>query len=885
MIEKEMNTKKVIRRALALILAAVIAVSLAACGGGKGSDSGSGSKPGKSGKTSSSDGPSMPEITIKDGVVRTKEAKIDDPDFSADGLQVLAMENDRIYGFSYSYEGDGFSGNEIVSFKSDGSDLKRKTLDTSDNEEVSASAFYGGNFLLGMALYSDSEAKDYVDSYEEDGIEIEEEDIPDELSEDAYASFELRSVTPDGKVNWKVKIEPADASYYYISGIYASENGVMVVSNEGVDLYSLKDGSYEKKLCKTDSETFDGVLYALADGTVIMLDDTSMNNKVKVYDEASGEFTEKMVLPSALQSASIFPGSKYSFYIASEDGIYAVDLGSGELYPIVNYVNSDLDAQGTLKVIELEDGKLLIQAYSSDNKLGVYILEPVAPEDVEDKKELTLGGYYIDSEVRTQVIDFNKESSSYRIKILDYSQYDLDSDFSEENISQDTTGLTRLNTDIATGSAPDIMLLSPEMPVNSFISKGVLLDITDRYESDKEIDKSDFLQNVVDAFRTNDKMFVVVPGFTIVGVSGKAKYIGDGKDLTLDKVKEIAKSKGISESSIFGLTDRASVFSSAVEFSGDQFIDSETNTCDFNNKEFREILEFAKSCPESISEDQYNDYFTQYLSDSSLLAVQYINTLFDYYYMTRQLFGDVNVTVTGFPSANNKGPAIASSTELGISSNAADPDGCWQFVRRFLTSDYQMSIESALPISEKAIQAQGQRIIDQNRMEAAQDEEMDMLDGIDYEEDMSGDLVIDEDAMGGATIEESEDLTGKIVKEEDFDGTHEEYEEYLKEEEALAKESSTSENAEEVIISGDDIMEEAADGPEDTLSSLPEFSQTDIDAIMGILKGLKFQVNGETEVLKIIKEEAAAYFAGQKAAEEVSDIIQSRVQVYLKENE
>ena len=37
--------------------------------------------------------------------------------------------------------------------------------------------------------------------------------------------------------------------------------------------------------------------------------------------------------------------------------------------------------------------------------------------------------------------------------------------------------------------------------------------------------------------------------------------------------------------------------------------------------------------------------------------------------------------------------------------------------------------------------------------------------------------------------------------------------------------------------------------------------------------------------MKIIKEESAAYFAGQKSAEEVSDIIQSRVQVYLKENE
>jgi hypothetical protein len=32
-------------------------------------------------------------------------------------------------------------------------------------------------------------------------------------------------------------------------------------------------------------------------------------------------------------------------------------------------------------------------------------------------------------------------------------------------------------------------------------------------------------------------------------------------------------------------------------------------------------------------------------------------------------------------------------------------------------------------------------------------------------------------------------------------------------------------------------------------------------------------------------EEAGAYFAGQKSTDEVSDIIQSRIQVYLNENE
>jgi glutamyl-tRNA reductase len=79
-------------------------------------------------------------------------------------------------------------------------------------------------------------------------------------------------------------------------------------------------------------------------------------------------------------------------------------------------------------------------------------------------------------------------------------------------------------------------------------------------------------------------------------------------------------------------------------------------------------------------------------------------------------------------------------------------------------------------------------------------------------------------------------------------------------------------------------MDDSADFGQEP-NALPDFSQSDIDAVKTILKNMKYQVNSETQIMKIIKEEAAAYFAGQKSAEEVSDIIQSRVQVYLKENE
>ena len=38
------------------------------------------------------------------------------------------------------------------------------------------------------------------------------------------------------------------------------------------------------------------------------------------------------------------------------------------------------------------------------------------------------------------------------------------------------------------------------------------------------------------------------------------------------------------------------------------------------------------------------------------------------------------------------------------------------------------------------------------------------------------------------------------------------------------------------------------------------------------------------EIYSIISEEAAPYFAGQKSAEEVAKIIQSRIQIYVSEN-
>ena len=635
-------------------------------------------------------------------------------------------------------------------------------------------------------------------------------------------------------------------------------------------------------------EQVTGIIRVLHDGTVIMVDDTGASTKILSFNASNGKFTDSITMPVAMSGASVFAGKQYDVYLASEDGIFGAKLGSDTLTPVVNFVNSDLALEGVSSILELDDGRMAIQAYGAEVVLDTYILQPIKPEDVKDKKELTLAGYYVSYDVRNQVIAFNKESTDYRINIQDYSQYDL-----AEDDYDSSTGMSKMNTDLVSGNIPDILVMNEYMPVSNYISKGMLEDLTDRYEKDAEIDKSDFMQNVIDAFKTDGRMYMIVPGFTVTGVAGKAKYIGDGSDLTIKKAVDIASKMGLNETGVFGMMDCESVLSYAIEFSGDQFIDMDSHTCDFNNDRFRELLEFAKKFPQQIEEDESVDYSTQYLADKALLGIQFINTPFDYYYMTRQLYGDIDMTVTGFPSENNKGPAVAPSAEIGISSSTSDPDGCWQFVRRFLMEEYQSSLDSCLPISKKAIKAQGQAVIDSFEEQNAELEEEMNAQGMevynetgseDAAEAPTGDEITEVTDDVDSSETESEDMTGKPIPEKDFDGTHEEYEKYVKEFKEDMKKAESDTTAEEVIVAPEEI--DAGDTAQAYgLDSLPEFGQADLDKMQKILDNLSFSVNSENDVLNIILEEAGAYFAGQKSTEEVSDIIQSRIQVYLKENE
>ena len=143
----------------------------------------------------------------------------------------------------------------------------------------------------------------------------------------------------------------------------------------------------------------------------------------------------------------------------------------------------------------------------------------VDPKDVVDKKVLTLACNDINWEIRKHVVEFNKTNPEYRIQITDYFQYNTEDDY--------TIGTTRLNTDIVSGKVPDILVLNENLPLESYMAKGLFEDLYPYIDKDDAFRREDFFPNVLKAYENNGKLYRLVPRFTVYTVTGKTADVGD----------------------------------------------------------------------------------------------------------------------------------------------------------------------------------------------------------------------------------------------------------------------------------------------------------------------------------------------------------------------
>ena len=115
---------------------------------------------------------------------------------------------------------------------------------------------------------------------------------------------------------------------------------------------------------------------------------------------------------------------------------------------------------------------------------GKGVEERVSEMTEDGKKLVKLYALYVDEDFKKDVVDFNKANSEYSIDVTVYANEYPDDP------------LTRLNNDIIAGKIPDVILLHPYMPIDSYISKGFLADLYGFMDNDGNVNRTDYLEGV-----------------------------------------------------------------------------------------------------------------------------------------------------------------------------------------------------------------------------------------------------------------------------------------------------------------------------------------------------------------------------------------------------
>lgn len=639
--------------------------------------------------------------------------------------------------------------------------------------------------------------------YADDGTEGDS--ISELIQLDAHGTL-LRTITPvsdeetDDTDSWR---------YTYIDSILSDDKGyVYTYDHQTVNVYG-PDGSF---VFSKSGDELNGQICQLSASEVGMATSSADGKMVfKQLDPETKDWGKET--PVSSRAWNILPGNDvYAYFFMDNGNIFGERRDNGEVEKVVDWIACDVDSNSinSDRFGFLSDGRIVAVTYEySDNgpsRQQVLVLNRVDAAAVTTKTELTLACLYLDYNLRSQIVKFNKSNPDYRIVVKDYSEYATDDDYN--------AGLTKLNTEIISGNVPDILVNGTELPIGQYAAKGLLEDLWPYLDADPEYSRDKLMTQPLNAAQTDGKLYRLPIDFGVTTAVGLGKVVGEYTTWTLADVND-ALSKLPEGATVFNkYYTQAEMLQYCIAMNAESFMNWQDGTCSFDTDEFRALLEFVKPFPaeydwQSDAEEYESDY-TRLKNGKQLLYPTSISDFDSIYYMFAVL--DHDVRFIGFPREDgSSGNAFNASCTLSISTACRDKSGAWAFIRSTLSNDYQENIWN-YPIVKSVFEAKAQEAMTQ-----------------EYETDADGNQILDDD---GNPIPIS---TGGMSY-------------------------------------GDEPMIE-----------LYAVTQEQYDAVMALIDSTTSFVDYDQNVLSIISDEAAGYFAGSKTVEEASKLIQSRVSLYIQE--
>ena len=387
---------------------------------------------------------------------------------------------------------------------------------------------------------------------------------------------------------------------------------------------------------------------------------------------------------------------EYPVIYSAGDSVYGLNFETGEPVKLFNWIDCDVAREGDESFCMLQDGRIVTtstQETVNGIENDLIVLSKNAAGEVSQKKVLRLAVMNLYPFTSKMVSRFNRSNPDYRIEVTDYAQFN---NYSSANEDERNAGINRLQTEIIAGDMPDILDISL-LSADRLGSKGLVEDLYPYMDADPELNRSDLLEHVIQAFEENGKLYQTVGNFYILTTAGLSRVVGDHIGWTMDEFQEAmsrlqAENPNCTVFERYTTQDLALTFLLYLEL--ENYVDWSSGECGFQSDGFIKLLEFVKSFPTVYSwetDGGADDYDTDTRLLMGLQLMKQCNfACFEDLQVNTAGLGGEPCTFVGYPTENGVGSMFAQiGNSFAITSSCADKDAAWQFIRQFFLPEYQ----------------------------------------------------------------------------------------------------------------------------------------------------------------------------------------------------
>ncbi|MCR5263705.1 MAG: hypothetical protein K6D94_07515 [Clostridiales bacterium] len=491
------------------------------------------------------------------------------------------------------------------------------------------------------------------------------------IYKDRKTSFAVDLVSPEGELIRRRSLDELIRTGFrncvcFCSGIWYVSSGRDVVALDG-------SGEVTGKYDLTDD-----IMGIFAAGGALHA--YTLNSH---YVLGSSGFAESAEWKRATEGAGdqdIVVGGCYDYLRKDTEFITGFTLEGGEK-PLLNWLNSDLSPQNVSRFLCFSEDVMYLCVFGGFDNYETRVVRVERREGYSIPASNVITMYYAEDGYKIVPIaaaGFNASQSDYRVICHEVSGGGVSAE-------------EKLNLMLVSGSAGDIIEMTPETDVQSYIGKGVFLDLYGL-----GLSKSELFGCVTTLGETEGRLYFLPLHFNIRTLVGSADFHPGGSGWTVGEFIEEYKA---AESAGVYLTPndgRESVLSYLKTGLLMGCVDFENNGCSFGDPSFIGTAKWLQGLPENrslqggmVRSAQSFIDGTVKLDNKTLWMPQDCFTAFS----LRGSFG--SGSVVGYPTPDGGKSLITCGRYYGINSSCRNPEAAMSFLRymlggRALTAYYSM---------------------------------------------------------------------------------------------------------------------------------------------------------------------------------------------------